>query len=151
MFDFIVDKFLDAVHSAAGKQDADFVRFRVFDEGGKSILDTDDPDRFSAFLEKMKAEAHESAEQKEKKLCDRDCATCDSCGDDAEDEYDDFDYDYDCGDEEGWDDDEYDDDDWDEDDEYGEDIIFEIPVAGVAAAAALIGSVAMLIRALRKR
>ena len=153
MFDFIVGKFLDAVHSAAGKSNSDYeVRFRVFDEGGKSVLDTDDPDRFNAFLEKMKAEAHEKAEQKEEKLCNHDCAACDSCGDsDWEDDvYDDFDYGDDCGDEEGWDDDEYDDD-WDEDDEYDEDIIFEIPVVGVAAAAALIGSVAMLIRALRKR
>jgi len=148
MFDSIVEKIFDAMHSAVGKSDSDLeISFRVTDEDGKDILNTHSPEEFRAFLERLKA----AAEQPEKKLCDHDCATCDSCGDDAEDEYDDFDYDYDYGDEEGWDDDEYDDDDWDEDDEYDEDVIFEIPVAGVAAAAALIGSVAMLIRALRKR
>lgn len=149
MFDSIVEKIFDAMHSAAGKSDSDLeISFRISDEDGNTILDTDDPAKFAEFIRKAK---EASAQQEEKKLCDHDCATCDSCGDDAEDEYDDSDYDYDCGDEEGWDDDEYDDDDWDEDDEYDEDVIFEIPVAGVAAAAALIGSVAMLIRALKKR
>ena len=122
MFDFVFDKLM---HKFLSDGDID-CSFRVTDEDGKDLLNTHSPEEFRAFLEGLKA----AADQQEKKLCDHDCATCDSCEDEYEDDFDE--------------------DDWDEDD-YDDDVIFEIPVAGVAAAAALIGSVALLIRALRKR
>lgn len=126
MLDYILNKLF-------GRDDYE-VHFRVLDEDGETMIDTEDPEVFAAFIKDLKDE------EAKKSTCNQDCACCDAC-DDACDDWED-----DCGDEEDWD---IDDDDFDDD--YDEEIVYEIPVLGVFAAAALVGSVAALIKALKKR
>ena len=124
MFNSVLKKFF-------GNNEDYEVSFRVLDEDGDAILDTDDPEVFRAFLEKL--DGDETA----------DCgADCEECCQDMEDEIE-----VPC---EG----DYDAcpylDDMDDEAEIENEIIYEIPVSGVAAAAALIGSIALLVKALKK-
>lgn len=135
-----IDEFIDG--SEKGELD---VTFRVCGDDGKPVLETKDPKEFKDFLEKLRAD-QEKEEAKPDEAADvavkdepqhpcgyaGDCSgECDGC--DCQEE---------CSCEE-----------FEDELTVEPDLvsIYEIPVSGVLAAAALIGSVAALIAALRRR
>lgn len=134
------NKTAEEIIKNAGKPGYD-VHFRVNGEDGKPVIDTDDPDEFFSFVKKLseKSEVKDDAEKEKsadksdaagdsKKVCGECDGDCDNCG---------------CCDEADF-----------EDELVCEPEavrIFEIPVSGVLAVAALIGSVGVLINAIRRK